>query len=219
MVPVPASWPPWPLSARQAEVVWSSLARVAVSEQLPVQSFYQAGLLEPPDPDMMPALSRLITRAVRGAVARRLVPTDIDDLVQEVAMRLFSAVARGNFPSRDAPPPSAMSLRHYVSAICSHALTDSLRRAYRQPRTESLDLERHDMIDPQTELEANLLQGERRTLVREALATLSPTDQNLVQMHYFEGRTLAEVAGSLNMAVATVHGGGKSCLRGYEKWF
>jgi RNA polymerase sigma-70 factor (ECF subfamily) len=120
-------------------------------------------------------------------------------------MRLFTAVARGYLPSKYPPPVAAMSLRRYVATICSHALTDSLRRAQKRPETESLDLERHDVIDPRTELEANLLQGERRVLVREALSTLSAADRRLVQMYYLEGRTLADIAESLHIGDATVH--------------
>lgn len=140
-----------------------------------------------PAPDPSAALEALLERygaLMRLAGIRRgLVTDDVDDLLQEIRLRLWRASARGE--NLAALPAS------YLYRTASSAAVDMLRRR-RALREEALT-PAHDREGPVTQDPAALAAGrELGAAVAAALETLAPNRRPVVRM-YLAGYTREEI--------------------------
>ena len=129
-----------------------------------------------------------------------------EDLAQEVLLRVFRAVRRGQYDDRN------RSMSAWVFTIASHCLTDHQRERGRKPVTldsdTECDSEDRSAIDNRT---ANTLEPseaaieiERQQSVFELLDRLPALQREVVRLKVYGGMTFAEIANALECPVATV---------------
>ena len=129
----------------------------------------------------------LIVRVVGDA-------TVAEDLVQDVFVRVWHSAATYR--------PELGSVRGWLMAIAHHRAVDELRRHYKERSWVSLDdLARDEVVAAEDHLSDPLMYR--------ALQALSPEQHQVVQLAYFDGLTVLEIAVHLDLAPGTV----KSRLR------
>jgi RNA polymerase sigma-70 factor (ECF subfamily) len=123
---------------------------------------------------------------------------DAEDVVQESFIALWRQASRLD-PSR--------GIRSYLLTIVHHKAVDRLRRRSRRPELalDELAPVKAEAPDPVQFAEAL----ENRELVRSAMRSLPDDQRRAVEMAYFGGLTMSEVAAQLKIPVGTA----KSRLR------
>jgi RNA polymerase sigma-70 factor (ECF subfamily) len=106
-----------------------------------------------------------------------------EEVAQEVLSRAVAAAERGTLIR---PGGTAA----FVAGIARHVITDRQRERRREAPLSAADAVAASERDP---LE-HLLAEDEAARVRAALATLSPSDRELLRLSYFEGRSPAEIA-------------------------
>ena len=86
-------------------------------------------------------------------------------------------------------PNETPSFRFWLLRVCKNLWIDHLRREKHSAGSESLPF----LTDPTTP-EALYLQEERSRALWQAIAALSPSDREIVTLHYFSGLSLQEIA-------------------------
>jgi len=133
----------------------------------------------------------------QSALRYRLPPTELNDCLQEVWRALFVQLRTFRYD------PKRGRFNAWLRALVHSKATDLIRRRSRHP-TESLDGHAEEGLlgrdgDPATTYEHRCLQQ----LVHDALAKLrhrvSPSDYRLFHLKWIEGRSVAEIASSLNL--------------------
>jgi RNA polymerase sigma-70 factor (ECF subfamily) len=76
--------------------------------------------------------------------------------------------------------------------------------AQARKREEPLEFVEGTEGDPGPSPEANVAEAERRRIVRDALAVLSPEQRQVVELAYFGGLSHSEIAAELNQPIGTV---------------
>ena len=135
--------------------------------------------------DCLPLLRR------RLAKRYRLSPDDLEDVLQEVRLAFLDAAPRFR---------GTCQLSTYLTQIACRKCIDLLRARARQaeelyPRDESR------IAGDRGNLEENVAD---RVVLEEALAQLSPRQRQVVVMYHCDGRSYAEIAQELDIAIGTV---------------
>lgn len=164
-------------------------------------------------------LARLLTPPIQARVARALVRragsrvrasdlrSELDDMTQEVFVRLFAHDARA---LRAWDPARGLSLVNFVGLIADREVSNVFHSGRRTPWSDRLEL-RDDM---EREAPVTVTVGdERRQVYKDLLvklcrrleAWLSPRGRELFDVVYLEERPLAEVAERFNMQPSAIY--------------
>ena len=124
---------------------------------------------------------------------RRIVrqPDDAEDLAQEVFLQAFRRLGQLRDASRFSP---------WLSIIAENTARKWYRRRMVQVRFERL------LTEEWEELAADDSGAEReaRMMIRQAIRRLSEAHRDVIEQHYFEGRSYAETAYQLGLEINTV---------------
>ena len=104
------------------------------------------------------------------------------DLVSEAFVKAYLSL-----------PDEVPSFRYWLFRVCKNLWIDHLRQQQYTTGPEALDF----IPDPHTP-ESIYLQNEQKQALWEALNTLTPTDRELIILHYFSGLPLNEIAPLMN---------------------
>jgi RNA polymerase sigma-70 factor (ECF subfamily) len=131
---------------------------------------------------------------LRRYFARRARPDDIDDLVQEVFLRMQSPLAL----------PAIEHLERYLFRVASSVLTDRARRAAvrHELKHESLE-ELHHPVEERSP-ERVILDQEALERVVAAIERLPERTREVFVLHRFEERTCNSIAGQLGLSISAV---------------
>jgi RNA polymerase sigma-70 factor (ECF subfamily) len=129
----------------------------------------------------------LIVAAVRGIAA---VPVDIEDLTQEVFLRL----CKDNYRLLRSYDPSRAGVSTWITIVARSTARDAMRRR----RAESVPLE----AAPEAYLAIEPVEPARKLKIPEAL--LSPRQREILSMLYDKEMDVAEIARLLNIDPQTV---------------
>ncbi len=124
------------------------------------------------------------------SIARRLVGSDAEDLVQQV----FMAAWRG----RDRFDPSKGSLAAWLSGIARFKAIDHLRAVGRRPSTPTDEMEGLEPTEPQVD------QVVDRMVLATALQALPQARREVVELGFFEDLSHPEIAEKLDLPLGTV---------------
>ncbi len=122
--------------------------------------------------------------------------SDAEDLTQEVFLRLFTSLTRGQ---------TVENVRAWVFRVAQNAAVDLQRRKH---RTESMEPEAWTEIcslrhDPAPDAESRMLDQERRETYLAKLQRLSPQERRCLYLR-IEGLSYIEIAEVLGIANTTV---------------
>lgn len=100
----------------------------------------------------------------------------VEDISQETFYRVLTAVESGTvlYPER---------FGAYVNAVCDKVILEKYREF---ARNQHLDLDGIDVPDSNTNLEATVLRREKKKIVAEVLAELSPKKRNILRALIYE---------------------------------
>ncbi|MBM7790264.1 sigma-70 family RNA polymerase sigma factor [Tenggerimyces flavus] len=131
-----------------------------------------------------------VTETIRALVPD---PDQIDDIAQEVALRIWREADRYD--------PSRGSVLSWVRVIAHHRSVDHIRaRQLRSTREASASgREPRSAPDPLEQVQTNL----EHAAVRTAVANLSPTHQKAIVAAYYHGHTYRQVAVILDIPEGT----------------
>jgi RNA polymerase sigma-70 factor, ECF subfamily len=139
------------------------------------------------DPRALALLYDMHYAAIARYVARRVGPSDTEDLVAEVFLAMVRYMPR--FRSRGVP------FRAWLYRLATNQVNRWARRRRRDARHRLAEIADR----PGTSCTA-----EQAEVVRVALLTLPPRFQSALTLHYLEGLSVVEVAAVLNCAEGTV---------------
>jgi RNA polymerase sigma factor (sigma-70 family) len=144
-----------------------------------------------------------VAAVVRGFVRKRLPDTDAQE---EVVQDTLLAIHRDRHTYDPARP-----FRPWMFAIARHRLLDHLDRQRRRSRIEVLD--DAEAVDPAS---SDAATRARRApgLLRHALAQLSRTQREIIEMLKLDGLSVAEIATRTGMTASTVK---VTAHRGYKR--
>jgi RNA polymerase sigma-70 factor, ECF subfamily len=129
---------------------------------------------------------------VRSIVRRSIrVESDVEDLVQEVFLQFYRS--RTLLRKREA-------LRGFIYAISYHVTIREIRCRRARKRTEHCMQARGSRVVPPADFEAR----EAIAGIRAVLDRLDPTDRRAFVLRHIEGLELSEIAGILDISLATV---------------
>ena len=127
---------------------------------------------------------------------------DADDLVQEAASALFTAV------QRDAK--RFESLEHARNYFLASVRNLALKARERTIPMQTLDESRLPV--PSAELSAKDI-AERQSALQRALSRLSEDDQDLVRRRFSERATLSEISSATGISISTLHSREQAILK------
>ena len=158
------------------------------------------------DGEALAELYDLYASRVFGVCLRILNETQLaEDIVQEVFVRVWE---RAHLFEQ-----SRGSVSAWLMGITRNICIDQLRRRQARPQAaepptgenpDALPFE-ETLTDAQPDVPEQAAENERATLVRRALATLSPEQQLVIELSYFRGLTRREIARRLEWPEGTVH--------------
>ncbi|MFM9994511.1 MAG: RNA polymerase sigma factor [Phycisphaerales bacterium] len=127
------------------------------------------------------------------SLARRFAPTDAEDAAQEIFIDLWKSAGRYD--------PAVASEATFVSMIARRRLIDRRRRATRRPEPMPLADQAlpgaGDASDPMTV-------SEDAGVAAQALAALSPDQQNVIRLSVYRGLSHDEIASATGLPLGTV---------------
>ncbi len=152
------------------------------------------------------AYRRLMERYKNHAlkiIKRRVPPSEVEDVAQEVFVKAFQSLSRFDPESH---------FQKWLSTIAVRTCHDYWRQHYRNRESpESTLSPRHRKwvegimaSEANTVLETSFRQTEAREVLDWALDQLSPEDRSVMELVYLEGRTGKEAAQLLGWSVANV---------------
>ena len=123
----------------------------------------------------------LLLIKLRGRLTTR---DAIDEVRQEVFLRVLKKLHNGGLehPER---------LGAFVNSVCNHVLLERLRD---EARRSSVDPASLDPPDPRMDLDALLIQEERKRLVHRVLLDLVERDREVIELLFLEGLSKAAVS-------------------------
>ena len=152
--------------------------------------------------------SRLVFSAIQRVVQTKsatLSRLDIEDLHSSVFVNLLERRCR---KLRQYKGKNGCSVASWVRMITVRTVLDHLRRrkdALAVPqRMVSLD-DLDDLVSNAPSPVVHLTAREQMQIIETGLQALSHRDQLMIRMHFFEGRTLSQVARVLNLSASNVH--------------
>ncbi len=116
---------------------------------------------------------------------------------EDLTQRTFEACIAG----RDRILDDA-SFRGYLFGIAHHQLASHLTRG--RPRGEHVPASAAELVDRRTSPSGVLVRDDERALFVRALAQLSPKLREILELFYWEDRSIAEIAERLGISVGTV---------------
>ncbi|HLG50926.1 MAG TPA: sigma-70 family RNA polymerase sigma factor [Chloroflexota bacterium] len=139
----------------------------------------------------------LTYRAALYGYVRRLVPEDAD--AEDLTVVVFEKALR----AWDRRPP-ASELRAWLFRIATNVCLDELRRRARAQRQPWAIIRRllQPAADPSGNPEAEVMRRETASLVRLALARLSPRDRAALILREYHGLSVEEVGRALSISTA-----------------
>jgi RNA polymerase sigma-70 factor (ECF subfamily) len=110
------------------------------------------------------------------ATVRLRSPQLADDVRQETLLRVLRSVRKGSIehPER---------LGAFVSTVCNHVMLESFRR---DRRLSQLPDEADEISSGEASAEADLIQTQRKDLVKRALSELEPKDRELLKRVFLD---------------------------------
>jgi len=148
------------------------------------------------------ALLREHGSALEAFLRRRLRSTeDAEDAVVQTMCQAWRARRRFR---------GDISTRAWLFTIARHVAIDMCRARAHRPEESAGDACEIELLpqcrESEPSPEKTVLRAVDRGEVRRTLCRLAPDQQRLVELHYFEGRGYAEVAGILGVPVSVVRG-------------
>lgn len=131
-------------------------------------------------------------------------PDEREDVVQEAVAAIWRAASRPGFALRS-------GLRPFVRQVAAARAIDRLRRL--RPTVE-LDEATPDPAPGPYDL---LLARDQGAQVKWAIQNASPSCQEIIRLHYFEGLTYGEIAARLERAEATLRVRMFNCMKAIRK--
>jgi RNA polymerase sigma factor (sigma-70 family) len=130
------------------------------------------------------------------SLARRFLrnEADAEDAVQDIFIALWSSASQYN--------PSIASEITFISTIARRRLIDRIRKAGRQPVTESIDNENNS--HPQPAVASQLEQSAELEKVANVLDSMRPENRDILSMSLYEGYSHSEIAAHLELPLGTV---------------
>ncbi len=134
---------------------------------------------------------RQVTVSLGKFIKRRVPPSDVDDIVQEILLSIHKA--RNTYDGLRPVKP-------WVAAIARYRLMDYMRRHYADKKDVTSDI-----ADIQDFLAAPVTEdADWREMVREALSYLAEREQNILKLMHIEGFTAKEIGEKLGMNESAV---------------
>ena len=151
------------------------------------------------DPDTLAAeiAERYLPRLRMFALRRVGVLADAEDAAQETLRRVLVALREGRVIDLQALPAYVFETARHV---CAH-------QARHHHRTERAHAGLSDLVaahSPERDPLSTRISAERVQAVREALATLTPDDRELLRLTYVEGLSAELIAGRLGLTAVNV---------------
>lgn len=139
-------------------------------------------------------LCRLVSYCC-GAFAKRKAPNDVDDVLQEVTLKVLIAVRAGLM--RD---PRKLST--FITVTCQRYLIDRWRRA---PKIiEVPETEAHQVRDLSPDPEQRQVNAEKLRLAEQLLVSIPAAPRSAFLRFYIEEQTVARIASEMNAPTGTV---------------
>lgn len=131
---------------------------------------------------------------VRRAVQRKVAAADVEDVVQDVFVRVVTQVARG---------AEIRDVKRWLSQVVLGAVADHHDKRHRTSAASSLDASSEDrlaetlsqlVVSPSQRPAAAVERQEIRHAVRSLLVRLEPSDQLLLELHYNQDLRPVDIA-------------------------
>ncbi len=145
------------------------------------------------DPEAFEALYRELAPRIRQFAAWYSRGLDVDDVVAEVFVNLFSN------PSRVADLVSKGNLNAWCLRLSRNIILHQIRRAERKP---TLDLHAVEMSTEQQG--ADFATSAMQERVAKALALLDDSAREIIILHYMQGMTYAEISKIVGLKETTL---------------
>ncbi len=138
-------------------------------------------------------------RSVLARYVSRVIdcPSDAEDIVQEVYVRLAQRFERG----QEALPATS---RAYMFAIANNLITDSLRRKRSRKQDKHCSLEQFEQVSPAPGPEANAISAKLRQDLVSAIEQLPHELKQVFIMSRFENISYPSIAKHLHISSRTV---------------
>lgn len=120
------------------------------------------------------------------------IPAHAEDLIQQTLMA---------FVRDDVRAACTSSVRAYLLAMARHRLVDHHRAAGRRIVTESVSCS--TAVDPMTTPSQRVDQQELRSIVQDCVRQMPDELRLVLELHYWEGFSMAEIADVLNVPIGT----------------
>ncbi len=141
------------------------------------------------------AFAELVSRHVRLVYATALRLTGERQAAQDVAQSVFLLLARKSYMVRD-----GAALPGWLYRATHRTALNDLRREQRRRQRETVAMNNADLNSSSSPLLAQLL-----PLLDEALRELSPRDQNLIVLRFFENKSLREAGAAASLSEQATH--------------
>lgn len=147
--------------------------------------------------DLIEALDPLIKKSIRSYYYR---PGDFEDLAQEGRVEILKALESFD-PTRGI---------HFLGYIKVKLKYFYLEKNKKEKRCLSLDWEGEegqslvDSLEADGDIEKDLVFSEDLKRLKDAMKTLTPREREVVMGYFYQGRSMVDLAKSLNIAYRTV---------------
>jgi RNA polymerase sigma-70 factor (ECF subfamily) len=130
------------------------------------------------------------------SLARRMVPTEAEDAVQEIFIELWKSAARFD--------PSKASEKTFVATVARRRLIDRLRRQGRRPQMRPLPEPDEPTAEPSVDEHLAIERGAEARSAARYLNELRPEQRNVIRLSVVEGMSHSEIANATGIAIGTV---------------
>ena len=158
------------------------------------------------EPDAMVELYERFGRLAYSVVVAIVRDSGVaEDLVQETFLRVWNRV-RAFEPGRGALGP-------WLLAIARNRAIDYVRSADARMDRNSFELDVREHPSLFTDMEREVLNTDHAQLIRKAIAKLTPKQQKVIELAYYEGMSQSEMAEKMGEPLGTVKTWVRSALR------
>ena len=137
--------------------------------------------------------------AIYALAAHLLTPTDAEEVVQEVFLRLWNKADRFEAQSG--------SFKPWFMTVARNHIWDLLKARTNEQRllaTYEIEQLLSDPVDPATQISDEAWRGDRQTAMLNALQDLPPEQKRAIVMAYFGGFSQSAIAQELGWPLGTV---------------
>ncbi len=196
--------------SNQVDIAIRSMRSILLSN-IPYEDFFNQGILalmdcmERFDPDRGASFQTYIYRGIRGSLLnymrkQRWLPNrvrearrDMQQARTELQTRLMREPTMAELAERLGIPEQKLSqLQMEISAVDAISLEEMMEDSYGNVITESQDVYEDSVAK-------DMLEGELRTALAAAISTLSPKQQQVITLCYFENLNLREIGQVLGL--------------------